>query len=239
MKKILIFFGILIALVALIAQIVLPQILTGMLREQVVRLTASQEVNLSLDSSPRFMIAAGQVDSVHCDAANGKIGDLETASLVLDGDNIKVDMPAILFGLKDGKRSFAIDEVLKSVGNVELKGTVTEDNLKKFLMDKFSQLEELEIKMTPDGINALAKARILGRAASVDLNGQVIVDGGDLYFHATGFNIHNALLRHIQLDNFLADLKIVDADQLPLNLQFTNVESQDGQTLLTAVRNAQ
>lgn len=239
MKKILIFFGILIALVALIAQIVLPQILTGMLREQVIRLTASQEVNLSLDSSPRFMIAAGQVDSVHCDAANGKIGDLETASLVLDGDNIKVDMPAILFGLKDGKRSFAIDEVLKSVGNVELKGTVTEDNLKKFLMDKFSQLEELEIKMTPDGINALAKARILGRAASVDLNGQVIVDGGDLYFHATGFNIHNALLRHIQLDNFLADLKIVDADQLPLNLQFTNVESQDGQTLLTAVRNAQ
>ncbi len=239
MKKILLFFGILIALLALLAQFVLPQILTGMLREQVIRLTASQEVNLTLDSTPRFMIAAGKVDAVHCDASNGKIGDLETASLTLDGDNVKVDMPAILFGLKEGKRSFDIDEVLKSVGNVELKGTVTEDNLRDFLMKKFSQLEELTIKMTPDGINAVAKARVLGRAADVDLDGIVLADGGNLYFRATGFNIHNALLRHVQLDNFFADLKIVDAEQLPLNLQFTAVEMQDGQTLLTAVRNAQ
>ena len=238
MKKILLFFGILIALLALLAEVVLPQILTGMLREQVIRLTASQEVNLSLDSTPRFLIAAGRVDSVHCDAANGKIGDLETASLNLEGSDVKVDMPAILFGLKDGKK-LAVDEVLKSVGNVELKGVVTEDNLKDFLMKRFSQLEELQIKITPETINAVAKARILGRAADVDLDGVVIADGGSLYFRATGFNIHNALLRHVQLDNFFADLKLVDADQLPLNLQFTDVELQEGQAVLTAIRTVQ
>ena len=238
MKKILLFFGILIALLALLAEVVLPQILTGMLREQVIRLTASQEVNLSLDSTPRFLIAAGRVDSVHCDAANGKIGDLETASLNLEGSDVKVDMPAILFGLKDGKK-LAVDEVLKSVGNVELKGVVTEDNLKDFLMKRFSQLEELQIKITPETINAVAKARILGRAADIDLDGVVIADGGSLYFRATGFNIHNALLRHVQLDNFFADLKLVDADQLPLNLQFTDVELQEGQAVLTAIRTVQ
>ena len=238
MKKILLFFGILLALLALLAELVLPQILTSMLRDQVIRLTASQEVNLSLDSTPRFLIAAGRVDSVHCDATNGKIGDLDTAQLTLEGNDVKVDMPAILFGIKEGKK-LAVDEVLKSVGNVELKGVVTEDNLRDFLMKRFSQLEELQITMTPVSINALAKARVLGRAASVDLNGVVIADDGDLYFHATGFNVHNALLRHVQLDNFFADLKIVDAEQLPLNLKFTDVELQDGQTVLTAVRNVQ
>ena len=239
MKKILLFFGILIALLALLAEFVLPNILTGMLRDQVIRVTAAQEVDLSLDSSPRFMIAAGRVDNVHCDAVNGKIGELDTSKLTLEGDNVKVDMPAILFGLKEGKRHFEVDEVLKSVGNVELTGVITEDNLRDFLMKKFSQIEELQIKMTPVSINAIAKARVLGRAASVDLNGVVIADDGDLYFHATGFNIHNALLRHVQLDNFLADLKIVDADQLPLDLKFSKVEQQDGQTILTAVRTAQ
>ena len=239
MKKILLFFGILIALLALLAEFVLPSILTGMLRDQVIRLTAAQEVNLSLDSTPRFLIAAGRVASVHCDATNGRIGDLDTSQLTLDGENVKVDMPAILFGLKEGKRHIEIDEVLKSVGNVEMTGVITEDNLKDFLMKRFSQIEELQIKMTPVSINAIAKARVLGRAASVDLNGVVIADGGDLYFHATGFNIHNALLRHVQLDNFLADLKIVDASQLPLGLRFTNVEQQEGQTVLTAVREVQ
>ena len=238
MKKILLFFGILIALLVVIAQFVLPQILTSMLRDQVIRLTAAQEVDLSLSSSPRFMIAAGRVDEITCDAANGHIGDLDTSQLTLKGENVKVDMPAILFGLKDNKK-LAVDEVLKSVGNVELTGIITEQNLKDFLMKRFSQLEELEIKMTPVSINAIAKARVLGRLASVDLNGIVIADGGDLYFHATGFNIHNALLRHVQLDNFLADLKIVDDEQLPLNLHFTNVEQQEGQTVLTAIRSAQ
>lgn len=239
MKKILLFFGILIILLAIIAEVVLPQILTGMVRDQVIRLTASDEVSLSLDSAPRFMIAAGRVDEINCEVSHGKIGELETASLSLNGEDVQVDMPTILFGLKDGQRNFPLEEVLKSVGKVELRGIITEDNLKAFLMNKFSQLEELDLKMTPQEINAVAKARVLGRAANIDLDGIVIADGGSLYFRATRLNVHNALLRHVQLDSFFADLKIVDAEQLPLNLKFTNVELQEGQTMLTAVRDAQ
>ncbi len=238
MKKILAFFGILIVLLLVLAQVVLPQILTGMLRDQVIKLTASDAVSLSLQSTPRFMIAAGRVDEVNCEVAHGKIGELDADSLSLNADKIQVDMPAILFGLKDGKK-LAVDEVLKSVGNVEMRGIVTEDNLKDFLTKKFSQIEKLEMKMTPETINAQATARVFGRAADVDLDGIVIADGGDLYFRATRLNIHNALLRHVQLDSFFTDMKIVDSEQLPLDLKFTKVELQDGQAVLTAVRKVQ
>ena len=233
MKKILAFFGILIVLLLVLAQVVLPQILT-----QVIKLTASDAVSLSLQSTPRFMIAAGRVDEVNCEVAHGKIGELDADSLSLNADKIQVDMPAILFGLKDGKK-LAVDEVLKSVGNVEMRGIITEGNLKDFLTKKFSQIEKLEMKMTPETINAQATARVFGRAADVDLDGIVIADGGDLYFRATRLNIHNALLRHVQLDSFFTDMKIVDSAQLPLDLQFTGVELQDGQAVLTAVRKVQ
>ena len=184
------------------------------------------------------MIAAGRVDEVNCEVAHGKIGELDADSLSLNADKIQVDMPAILFGLKDGKK-LAVDEVLKSVGNVEMRGIITEGNLKDFLTKKFSQIEKLEMKMTPETINAQATARVFGRAADVDLDGIVIADGGDLYFRATRLNIHNALLRHVQLDSFFTDMKIVDSAQLPLDLQFTGVELQDGQAVLTAVRKVQ
>ena len=234
-----IFFGVLLTLLFTITEIILPQLLTGMLREQIVRLTASDAVSLSLDSSPRFMIATGRVDEIRCEVAHGKLGELEADSLSLNGDNIQVDMPAILFDIKEGNRKIDVETVLKSVGNVEMRGIITEENLKAFLTKKFSQIEQLELKITPETINAIASARVFGRAADVDLDGVVLADGGNLYFRATKLNIHNALLRQIQLDNFFTDMKIVDAEQLPLNLRFTNVELQEGQAIITAIRNAQ
>lgn len=238
MRKFLILIGFLILILTILSEIVLPQILTGMLKTKISEFTYSQEVDLSVDSSPRFMIAAGRVDEMHSEVKNGIIGELETTDLTLNGKNIVVDMQALLIGDKTndtGKRK-QVEDYLKSIGKVEMTGIVSEENLKNFLEKRVSQLENLQLKINKDEITATSNVNIMGRNADLELRGIIIADEGNLYFRMTKLNVKNALLRHVQLDRFFGDIKIAAADKLPIGLKFDNVELQEGQVVLTAIR---
>ena len=144
-------------------------------------------------------------------------------------------MAELLFGDKTQRKS--VEEYLQSIGKVKMTGVITEDNLKKFLQNKVSQLENLQLKMTPEQITATSEVSIMGRNADLELSGTIIADGGDLYFHMTKLNAKNALLRHVHLDRFFGDIKIASAEKLPIGLRFESVELRDGEALLTAARN--
>ncbi len=230
MRRFLIVIGILFLILFGLTEIILPQTLNTMLTQKIAQLTYSQQVDLSVDSSPRFMIAAGTVDKIHGQVKNGRIGDLNTSDLTLDAQNVKVNMPALLFADKvdeTGKHK-TVEDYIKSIGGVKMTGIVTQDNLKEFLQAKVSQLDNLEY--------ATSNVTIMGRSADMELSGIIIADEGDLYFRMTRLNVKNAILRHVQLDRFFGDLKIVSADKLPLGLKFDTVELQEGKALLTAVR---
>ena len=238
MRRFLIVIGFLIIVLTVLSEIVLPQILSGMLKTKISEFTYSQDVDLSVDSSPRFMIAAGRVDEMHSEVKNGRIGELETTDLKLNGENIIVDMQALLIGDKTndiGKRK-QVEDYIKSIGKVEMVGIVSEENLKNFLEKRVSQLENLQLKMNKDEITATSNVNIMGRSADLELRGIIIADEGNLYFRMTKLNVKNALLRHVQLDRFFGDIKIADASKLPIGLKFDNVELQEGQVVLTAIR---
>ena len=238
MRRFLIVIGILFLILAGLTEIVLPHTLSTMLEQKIAQLTYSQQVDLSVDSSPRFMIAAGRVDKIHGQVKNGRIGELDTSDLTLDAQNVKVNMLSLLFGDKvdaNGKHK-TVDDYIQSIGNVKMTGIITEENLKNFLKIKVSQLDNLELKITPEAINATSNVTIMGRSADIELSGIIIVDEGDLYFRMTKLNVKNAILRHVQLDRFFGDVKIVSADKLPIGLKFDTVELKEGQALITAIR---
>ena len=238
MRRFLIVIGVLIIILGGLTEIVLPQILNTMLKEKIAQLTYSQQVDLSVDSSPRFMIATGRVDTIHGQVKNGRIGELNTSNITLDAQNVKVNMPALLFADKtdvNGKRK-TVEDYLSSIGNVKMTGIITENNLRDFLQAKVSQLSNLELKITPDEINATSNVTIMGRSADIELSGTIIADEGDLYFRMIKLNVKNAILRHVQLDRFFGDIKIVSSDKLPIGLQFDSVELKEGQAFVTAVR---
>ena len=238
MRKFLIVIGILFIILAVLTEIVIPQTISGMLKTRIEGLTHSQEVDLSIDSSPRFLMATGQIDKIHSEVKNGSIGEIEASNLSLDAENINVNMFSLLFGeSENAEKRNSIENYLKSIGKVEMVGIINEENLKKFLEQKVSKLENLNVKITAEEIEATANVQIMGRTADVELSGLIIADEGDLYFRMTKLNVRNAILRHVQLDRFFGDIKITDADKLPIGLKFENVELQDGQAILTATRN--
>ena len=237
MKKFLTLMAFLLIVLLVILEIVLPRTVEKILQEQIIKSTAAQEVDINLSSSPNAKIALGEIDKVHAAASQGRIGEVDFTNLSLEGEKIQLDMQEILFPSAELSDKERTDKILKSVDKIEMHGVINEENLKSFIAKKVDKLENAELKISPEEISATGQIKIMGRTADIDVAGIFIVDNGDIYFRATHLNIKNALLRHVNLDRFLGELKIVDSSNLPLNLKFDEVELRDGEILLTAIKN--
>ena len=236
MKKFFIAILIFIAVIAVALELVLPRVVTSMLKEQIAHSTRAKDVELHMYSSPNAKITIGQVDKVHGTANTGKLGDVEFQALTLDADKISVDIMELIFPTDTLNAKQRADKILKSVGNVELNGIITEDGLKNFVESKVDELDSANIKITPQEVSASGQVKIIGQKADVDIAGSFILDNGDIYFHVTGLNVRNALVRHVQMDRFLGDIKILQSEQLPIGLKFSKVQMRDGDVLITATR---
>lgn len=231
--------ALLILAIVLIAafEIILPRTVANILKEQVIKSTHAQEVEISISSSPNAKIALGQVDKIHATASAGDIGDVEFQALTLDGEKINVDVQELLFPSQNLTANQRTEKILKSAGHVELNGIVTQDGLKNFIEKKVDQLDNAAIKITPQEVTAKGQIKVMGKTADVDIAGSFFLDEDDIFFRATRLDVRNTLLRHVQIDRYLGDIKILQSETLPLNLKFSSVQMRDGDVLITAVRN--
>ena len=237
MKKV---FGVLLVLAIVLAvamEVVLPRFVSGMLKDLVVNSTHATQAEISLSSSPNAKIVLGDVQKVYGTATACEIGDLEFQALTVDGEKVQVDVPEILFpsqNLTDKQRT---EKILKSAKKIEVSGIVTEDGLKKFIENKVDDMENISVKITPQEVTAVGKVKFMGRDADVDVAGMFVVDDGSIYFRATKLDFKNTLVRNVQIDRFLGDVKVLDSSTLPLGLKFSSVQMRDGDILITAEKN--
>ncbi|MBE8955200.1 MAG: hypothetical protein SR2Q5_06000 [Quinella sp. 2Q5] len=237
MKK---FFAALIVLliaVGAFAQFAVPRALTNYLKDSLTRLTKTPAITLKIDALPAAKMAIGYVDALHCEADDAIIGDIKLKQAVLDGSTLRINIKEIIFPTEGISRDEHTDRCLQSAGSLELSGVITEDALKDFLAEKISQLQEPKVTMTPDGITAAAKVKILGREADVQIGGQILAREGDLFFHMTQINLENAILRRVNLDKFLGDFNLTQSVKMPFGLQFRTVEMRQGEAFVKATRN--
>lgn len=219
------------------AQFVVPNALSNYLKSKVIDLTHAHEVTLQLNALPSAKISLGYVDSLHCTADDATIGDLNLKKAVLDGSTLKIDVKEIVFPTEGISREEHTNRCLTSAGSLELSGVITEDALRDFLERKVDHLKELQVTMSPEGIGASAKVKILGREADVQIGGQIIARDGDLYFQMLHLNVENAILRRVNLDKFLGDFNLTEAVKMPFGLQFRTVEMRNGEAFVKATRN--
>ena len=236
MKKFLTFMLFLLIVLVILSEIVLPRVVTNILEEQIMRATAAQSVDLSIDSTPNVKTAFGTVDKIHGTASVGRLGEVDFKELSLDGENISLDIPEIISpseNLSDKERG---DKIIKYAGKLELHGIITAEDLLAYLEKKVDRLQNAEVKITPEEVSAHGEVKIMGRTAEVELAGKFVADGGDIYFEMTNLNVKNSLLRHFQIDSLLGDVKILNGDDLPAKLKYDSVELRDGEILVTAVK---
>ena len=227
MRKVLTIFLILFIILSVFAEFIVPHLAESALQKEIVKRASSYDVQITLDSTPRALISLGRIGTVRGVLHDGQIGELQVSELTLEGEEVQLDLPMLISEQR---------LLLNSARRLELKGIVTEDNLKNLLSRKVDRLENLEVTMTPEEVKATANLKIMGRMADVDLTGILLADGGELYFRMKKLNIRNALFRHIEMDNYFGDIQITDPETLPFGFRFEEVTMQDGKTLVRAVR---
>ena len=236
MKKFLAVILILIAVIAVASEIILPSVVTNILKEQIVKATHAQEVQLSLTSSPNAKIILGNVDKIYSTASYTEIGGVNFEALTLDAEKVSVDVMEIISPTPNLNDSQRADKILKSAGKIELSGIITEDGLKNFIENKVDQLDNAQIKITENEASASGEIKFLGRTADVDIAGNFFLDDGNIYFKATRLDVRNTLVRNVQIDRYLGDVKILESSQLPIGLKFSSVQMRNGDILITATR---
>jgi hypothetical protein len=234
MKKFLILTVILLALIIAAGGLVLPRMVESVIEQQIVNSTSSTAVDVSLTSTPNFKIAMGKIDKIHATAAAGRIGEVAFKNLTLDGESITLDVMELLFPNKDLSAQQRQQNILKRANKLELRGVITEDELKTFIATKDKNFENTQVSIRPEGAAATAKVKFLGRTIDLDIAGTFLAQNGDVYFHMTHLN-SNSILSRVNVDTFLTDIKILDSSKLPLGLKFDSVELREGEAVITAV----
>ena len=190
-----------------------------------------------MDALPSAKIALGYVDKIHCTAADATIGELNLKQAVLDGSAIHINIMELLMPTDGISREEHTNRCLKSAGSLDLSGVITADSLRDFLAQKVDQLKNLQVTMTPEGITADSRVKILGREADVQIGGQIVARDGDLYFQMNHVNVENAILRRVNLDRFLGDFNLTEQVKMPFGLQFREVQMREGEAFVKATRN--
>ena len=224
------------ALILILTEIFLPRFVTSTLKEQISRSTHAQDVSLSIYSSPNAKLAVGQVDKVQSTVSECKIGDVDFHSIELDAAKVNVDIQEILFPTPNLDGNQRADKILKSAESIQLNGIITQDGLKNFIEQKAEHVDSIDVKITPQEITATGHVKVFGRDADVDIAGMFILNDGDIYFHATKLDVRNTLVRNIQIDRFMGNVKVLESAMLPIGLKFSSIQVRDGDILINATR---
>lgn len=222
-----------IVLLALIAaffiEFLLPTFAAGALKAKVVSRLATDDVTVTMEASPEFLLALGHADRLEVLARQAKVGSVTARELTLSGEGVDVDVPAFLSdsGIQ-----------VRRAKKLTLKGIIGEEELRRALQGKVDRMENISVSITPEGIRAVANAKIFGRTADVELTGEIVDDAGALYFRMTSLSLKNAMLGTARLGDMFGDVELLGAGKLPLGLKITNVEQKDGVVLITAERPA-
>ena len=227
MRKVLLGFVIILAAVALLAQFILPAIATSAIKAKVVSRLSTDDVDVSMQSAPNVLLAIGDIDKMNIVVHRATIGAVYLRDLTLQGKKVHIDMASFL---EDQAVSVSHAEQLS------LRGVIGENELRRVLEEKISRLDNVEVRITPDGITATANTKLFGRKADIVLTGKVVEDEGTLFIKMTSLNIKNALIGTAKLDDMFGNIELLKAEKMPMGLKITNIVHQDGEVIIEAER---
>ena len=180
-----------------------------------------------MQSDPNVLLAIGDIDKMNIVVHRATIGAVHLRDLTLQGKKVHIDMASFL---EDQAVSVSHAEQLS------LRGVIGENELRRVLEEKISRLDNVEVRITPDGITATANTKLFSRKADIALTGKVVEDEGTLFIKMTSLNIKNALIGTAKLDDMFGNIELLKAEKMPMGLKITNIVHQDGEVIIEAER---
>ncbi|MBQ1889907.1 MAG: DUF2993 domain-containing protein, partial [Selenomonas sp.] len=117
-----------------------------------------------------------------------------------------------------------------------LTGTVDEEILRVVLQRRVDKIENIQVNINRDRVLVSANAKIFGRVADIEMEGQITENSGALFFLMTRLEMRNTLIGTAKLGDLFGNIQLAAADKLPLGMKIRQVEQTDGAVIITAAR---
>lgn len=227
LRKGLTILGLLFIILIVSSQTLVPWLAQATVRTKLSQKAATNDVQATLGSSPSALLLLGDIQHLDAVLHQAKVGQVYLRELTLTGTNVRLDVPALLQ-----------DEGLKitRADKLELKGVVDADNLREVLSRKVDKVENVQVSIHPDKVQVTANAKVFGRTADIEMEGQVVEDSGSLYFLMTRLDMKNTRLGTAKLGDLFGNIQLAAPNRLPLGMKIRQVEQTEGAIIITAAR---
>ena len=229
MRKFFIAGSLLLIIFAVLVEGVLPEVVSSTLERRIGDRLASQDAQVSINSSPSIVMLLGQVDTLQAVTHQAKVGQVYVKELTLEGRDVHIDMASLLDDEK-----FKVSRAEK----LTLQGIIDEENLREVLSRRVDKLENVQVKITPERVLVTAEVKVMGRMSQAELSGQVVDDAGSLYFRMEHLSLKNSRLGKVKLDGLFGDVfgdvLLAGPDKIPLGMRVTEVRQLEGSIAVKA-----
>lgn len=222
-KRLIIILAAAIIVLAAASEALLPAVVSDVVAQGMVNLTGSDHVAVTVVKHPAVLMLGGQFDRITMQATNAKIDKITFSDMRADLTNVQLDMAALI-----SRRIVA----LKTVQDVDLSVTVTQEELANYLNKAVKGVKNATVEITPEHIRASSNFAIGGFAnVAVTLEGKIVGDGQKIKFVTERFLLNNMLVGNIG-GSVLTEIPLVDLKKLPFNVGVREIVTEQGKVVI-------
>lgn len=214
---------IVILLLIVAGELLLPMVLSDIVAKGMMGLVGSEHVTATLTKRPALFMLGGKFDTITVSAEQAKADKLVFSDMSITLKDAQLDMGALL-----GRRTV----VFQSVGDVDIRGTVKQDDLAQYLNQAVKGVKNAVVDISSDKIKASSTYALGGFAnVAVSLEGKIVGDGQKIKFVTDRFLLNNRMTGNIG-GALLTEIPLIDLNKLPFHVNVRDIVMENGKVIL-------
>jgi hypothetical protein len=205
---------------AVVAQLVLPALIGSFVARGIGGKIPAESITAKVTKVPAIAMLDGKFATVAVAAVNATVGKIVFRDLNISLEEAQLDMGALL-----GERRLA----LQSVRNVDLSGSITQEELTRYLQANVRGVKDAVVTVDSGRVTIEARLALGGPLAlTVRLEGKVAGSGQQIKFVTDRFLLNNMLTGNIS-GSPLTEIPLVDLRNLPFAVGVREIAMEKGQ----------
>ncbi|EAX46863.1 hypothetical protein TcarDRAFT_0551 [Thermosinus carboxydivorans Nor1] len=224
MKRLLSILFLLLVVVFAAAETVLPRLVGDAVAQGMRAATGSNQVTAAVQKRPALLMLGGAFDKITVTALDAKIDKLTFRELRAMLTDVQLDRDKL----------WARQAAIERVRDVELTGTITQDELARYLNQTVKGVRNAAVVITPGKMQVTTTYSLGGLASMViALEGKVASDGQRIKFVTERFFLNNMPVGGTS-GSVLAEIPLLDLKKLPFGVIVRDIVMENGQVTISA-----
>ena len=214
---------IVVLLIAVAGELLLPMVLSDIVAKGMMGVVGSEQVTATLTKRPALLMLGGKFDMITVNAQQAKTDKLIFSDMGITLKDAQLDMGSLL-----SRRAVSF----QSVGDVAIRGTVTQDELARYLNQTVKGVKNAVVDINADKIKASSTFALGGFAnVNVSLEGKIVGDGQKIKFVTDKFLLNNRMTGNLG-GALLTEIPLVELNKLPFHVNVRDVVMENGTVIL-------